>query len=317
MKFGYGLFGSGSPKFVNRDYLVSLTQRAEALGFDSIWIGDRIIEPLELRSLHPLIPGGRLALGGDPEDNAIDPLIGLAFLGGLTQKIRLGTSVLVLPNRHPLLMAKMVTVLDYLTEGRVILGVSTGWMEEEFQVLDTPPFAERGAVTDEVIQFFKAVCTQDMPAFHGKFFGLSGVTVYPKPVQRPHPPIWIGGHSRAALRRAAVLGDGWHPTGISAEEVARGKAVIDEVCQGVGRDPAAVEIGIKCNVDLRESAIRQDGRAPFSGSLEQLREDVYRFQEAGATYLSFRPAVGTPAVEQLDETYRYLELLARLKDEFE
>lgn len=316
MKFGWGLYGTGGPKFVNIDLLVAVAQRADALGFDSLWTGDRVVMPIHFTSLHPLIAGGRIPIGGEPEDNAMEPLCFLAYLGAMTNHIRLGTSVLVLPYRHPVLMSKMVATLDYLIGGRVLLGVSVGWMEEEFNLLGSPLFSARGAVTDEVIQVFKAMCTQDEPVFNGKFFSVSGITAYPKPAQRPHPPIWIGGHSKAALRRTARLGDAWHPIGLGAEEVARGKATLETLCQEVGRDPASVEIGVKCNLDLHDKPSTVNNRPPFSGNVDQIKEDVNRFKDIGVHSLSFRPAVGTRAVEDLSEILRWLETMALVKEEF-
>ena len=140
----------------------------------------------------------------------------LAFLAGQTSRIGLGTSVMIVPHRNPLVAAKSIATLDVLSGGRVILGVGVGWLREEFEVLDLPPFDERGAVTDEYLRAFIELWTSDNPSFHGKYVQFDDISFLPKPVQKPHPPIWIGGESRPAIRRAAQLGNGWHPLGVNS-----------------------------------------------------------------------------------------------------
>ena len=299
MEFGIAVYWSGDPQLANREVLIETARRSESLGFDYLVVGDHVVMPVEVAPRYPYSPDGKFS--ASLRDNILEPLTALAYMGGATSRVRLAVSVLILPYRHPVLMAKMVTTLDHLTGGRVDLGVGVGWMEEEFRALGSPPFADRGRVADEVLQVFKAICTQDEPNFEGKFFRVSGVTVYPKPVQKPHPPIWVGGNSAAALRRVARLGNGWEATALTPEQVAQGKASLEEFCREVGRDPLTVRLSVRLAVRLREGGT----------SLDRFREDVRRYQEVGVSVVHIRPVAETP-----QQLYQDLEQLARLREEF-
>jgi probable F420-dependent oxidoreductase len=192
--------------------LRKLTQQAEAVGFDAVWFADHIVIPRQVQSLYPYAADG--ASPFDPDQPFYEPLSVLNFLAGCTQRIRLGTHVLIIPYRHPVFTAKILATLDVLSGGRLMLGIGVGWMEEEFQALGVSTYAERGAVTNEYLRLFKELWTKDRPHFQGKYCQVWDIGFYPKPVQKPHPPIWIGGHSTPALRRAATLGDGWMPIGL-------------------------------------------------------------------------------------------------------
>ncbi len=192
--------------------LRTLAQRAEDLGFDSVWVSDHVILPRAVDSFYPYAADGVATF--TPDQPYYDPIATLNFLAGCTHRIRLGTHVLILPYRNPVVTAKMLATLDVLSNGRLILGVGVGWMEEEFQALDLDNFAQRGAVSNEYIRLFKELWTKEEPEFHGEFYNVSGAGFLPKPVQKPHPPIWVGGHTGPALRRAAELADGWMPIGL-------------------------------------------------------------------------------------------------------
>ncbi len=192
--------------------LRSLAQRAEDLGYDSVWVSDHIILPRQVGSFYPYAADGVATFR--PDEPYYEPLAALNFLAGCTQRVRLGTHVLILPYRNPVLTAKMLATLDVLSGGRVILGAGVGWMEEEFLALGLDTYHQRGAVTDEYIELYKELWTKDEPVFEGKYYQLSGSGFQPKPVQSPHPPIWIGGHTGPAIRRAAKYGDGWMPIGL-------------------------------------------------------------------------------------------------------
>ena len=192
--------------------LRTLAQSAETVGFDSVWFADHIVIPRRVQALYPYADDN--ASPFDPDQPFYEPLSALNFLAGFTHRIRLGTHVLIIPYRPPILTAKILATLDALSGGRLILGAGVGWMAEEFEILDAPPYSERGAVTNEYLRLFKALWTQDQPEFQGRYCHVSDVGFSPKPAQRPHPPIWIGGHSAPALRRVAELGDGWMPIGL-------------------------------------------------------------------------------------------------------
>ena len=190
-------FGTSVPTrgpLASPENLRSLAQRAEDLGFDHIWVSDHVILPREVDSFYPYASDGVATFL--PDEPYYEPLAALNFLAGCTQRVRLGTHVLILPYRNPVLTAKMIATLDVLSGGRVILGAGVGWMEEEFQALGLDTYKQRGAVTDEFIELYKELWTKDEPSFHGEHYQISGSGFAPKPVQKPHPPIWIGGTHR-------------------------------------------------------------------------------------------------------------------------
>lgn len=314
MEFGLALFGSGSPSMANPEILAATAQRAESLGIDSVWIGDHVVMPVETKSRYPYSQDGKF--GVSSKDNILEPIIALSFVGGMTSRIRLGFSVLILPYRHPVLMAKMVSNLDYMTGGRVELGVGVGWLEEEFRALGSPPFQDRGVVTDEAIQIFKAVCAQSEPTFHGKFFRIEATAVYPKSVQQPHPPIWVGGNTEPALRRVVRVGNGWQATALTPEQMTEGKAFLNRLCNENKRDLSEIKLGIRLNVKIQDTLVPDDQRMPHvvsmqSGTLTQLRDDLHRYQEIGVSSVVLRLVVQTP-----EEAYEQMDAIAALKSEF-
>ena len=216
----------------------------------------------------------------------------LTFLAGITTNIRLVPSVMIVPYRNPLLAAKILATLDVLSNGRLTLGVGVGWMEEEFLALNAPPFAERGAVTDEYMMAFKELWTSDNPTFNGKYYQFSDIRFLPHPVQKPHPPIWVGGQSRRAIRRAAQLGNGWHPVGaipaapLEPEELAQGIVALNRYAERAGRDPGEMEVAMKA--PLYDPGTNPGGvRRRFSGETEQILQDVQTYSDVGVTHTIF------------------------------
>jgi probable F420-dependent oxidoreductase len=263
--------------------LRTLAQRAESLGFDSVWVSDHIILPRKVDSFYPYAADGVATF--QPDEDYYEPLAALNFLAGCTQKIRLGTHVLILPYRNPVVTAKMLSTLDVLSGGRVILGAGVGWMEEEFQALGLDTYAQRGAVTDEYIQLFKELWTKDDPVFHGEHYQLSGTGFMPKPVQKPHPPIWIGGHTNPAIRRAAKYGDGWMPIGLrppailEPEELAEKIARLRRLTVRAGRAEDAVSLCFSTGVTFDDSPGAT--RRMMSGRAEQIAADLRQYQDLG------------------------------------
>ena len=216
----------------------------------------------------------------------------LSFLAGCTQRIKLGTSVLVLPYREPILTAKMVATLDYMSGGRIMLGVGVGWMKEEFELLGLDTFHERGKVTDEYLRIYKELWTQEDPEYQGTYSQFSGIKFYPKPVQKPHPPIWVGGNTVAAIGRAARLGDGWLPIGaeMDLETMAGHIQRLRDMTEQAGRPRDAVDVaksmplGDASNeeVSAQIRSFQQIGVQHFminmgSASRDQLLENMERF----------------------------------------
>ena len=279
-------FGTSMPSrgdMASPENLRTLAQRAESLGFDSVWVSDHIILPRKVDSFYPYAADGVATFR--PDEDYYDPLATLNFLAGCTQKIRLGTHVLILPYRNPVLTAKMLSTLDVLSGGRVILGAGVGWMEEEFQALGLDTYAQRGAVTDEYIQLFKELWTKDNPEFHGEHYQLSESGFKPKPVQKPHPPIWIGGHTNPAIRRAAKYGDGWMPIGLrppailEPEELAEKIARLRRLTVRAGRPEDAVSLCFSTGVAFDDSPGAT--RRMMSGRAEQIAADLRQYQDLG------------------------------------
>ena len=181
--------------------IASLTQTVEEVGYDTLMVSDHVVMPTELRSRYPYNSSGIPSFNA--EHDILEPFTLLSFLAGITQRVRLGISVQVLPYRHPVLNTKMITTLDVLSQGRIIVGAGVGWMEEEFEATGGD-YANRGSVTDEHIQLFKLLCTEEEPVFHGQHYHLEGFKMKPKPIQKPHPPIWVGGTTGPGKRRAAA-----------------------------------------------------------------------------------------------------------------
>ena len=291
MQFGFYLPNSGEG--AQPDALASIAQAGDRLGFRCMVAPDHILQPRTVNSRYPYsVTGDILAGGNSGQGEWPEQVTTLAFLAGITRNIRLVTSVMIIPYRNPLLTAKMLATLDVLSKGRLVLGAGVGWMEEEFELLHAPPFAERGAVTDEYLRAFIELWTSDDPVFKGKYVSFSDITFLPKPAQKPHPPIWIGGQSRRAIRRAAELGDAWHPVGaipaapLEPEELAENLATLRRYAERAGRDPDEIEVSMKA--PLYDAATDAGGvRRRFSGSPEDVLEDIHAYAEAGATNLIF------------------------------
>ncbi len=194
-----GLFGINLGPLGEVDAMVQVAQAAEAAGLESVWTGEHVVLP------DPQIPPSP----SGPQVPFLDPAIALATIAAATERIRLGTGIIILPQRNPLVLAKELASLDVVSKGRLIFGLGAGYLEPEFRALGAP-FEERGAVTDEAIDVLKALWTMESPEYNGTHFRFSGIDAQPRPVQKPHPPIVIGGMSKPAARRAALRGNGWY-----------------------------------------------------------------------------------------------------------
>ncbi len=289
MRFGFYLPNSGPN--ARPEPLATIARKGDELGYYCMVAGDHILVPREVASPYPYTADGRFHGGGAAE--YLEQLTLLTFLAGITSQIRLVPSVMIVPYRNPLLAAKILATLDVLSRGRLILGVGVGWMEEEFQALDAPPFAERGAVTNEYLEAFKELWTSDNPTFAGKYCHFSELHFLPKPAQKPHPPIWVGGQSRAALRRAARLGNGWHPVGaipaapLEPEELARDIARLHRYAEDAGRDPAELEVSMKAPLYDADTAAAGASRRRFSGEPEQILQDIRTYADSGVSCIIF------------------------------
>ena len=288
MRYGFYLPTRGAT--ATREALEALVQRGEAFGFHSVMIADHIVFPTEVTSKYPYTVSGEFPGGGD----VLEQLALMAFVAGVTRRLRLVSSVMILPYRNPVMTAKSLATIDVLSGGRVTVGVGVGWLREEFEALGASSFDRRGAVSDEYLQIFKALWTRSPASFSGEFYRFESLRCLPQPVQKPHPPIWIGGHSHAALRRAARYGDGWHPVGANAAVPLRPpelRALLDELTrltEAERRDPAGLTISFKAPVyDPESPVLGGSERRPFSGSAEQVLEDVDTYARLGVSELIF------------------------------
>jgi probable F420-dependent oxidoreductase len=292
MRYGFYLPTRGQTAMP--EALEALVQRAEALGFDSVVIADHIVFPVEIHSKYPYTVSGAFPGHGD----ALDQLALMAFVAAKTTTLRLITSVMILPHRNPVVTAKFLATVDVLSQGRVTVGVGVGWLREEFEALQAPDFDRRGAASNEYIEIFKTLWTQDPATFAGEFYQFKAIRCLPHPVQKPHPPIWIGGHSRAALRRVARYGDGWHPVGANPavplwpQELQASLAQLKQLTEAAGRDFDALTLSYKAPLyDVTQSGAveKQVGmeRRPFSGTTEQVVADIMAFAQVGVSELIF------------------------------
>src|SRR5262249_5396664 len=221
------------------DNLSHLARTAEATGFESIWTVEHVVVPVDYKSAYPYSPSGKMPA---PDNIPIpDPILPLAYAAAVTKTLRLGTGVVILPQRHPAHVAKEMATLDLLSGGRAMLGIGSGWLQEEFAVVGVP-FHERGARTNEAIRAIRSLWKDSHEGFDGKFFKWGRVESNPKPVQRPGVPIIVGGHADAAARRAARYGDGFFPARGELDTLKHALAVLREECGKIGRRPEDIEI---------------------------------------------------------------------------
>lgn len=291
--------------------VVELARRAEALGYDSIVVTDHIVIPRRIESRYPYNRTGRLFVPADAD--YLEPLSMLCFLAGATRTIRFGPSVLVLPYRNPVLTAKMLATVDVLSGGRLLVGVGAGWLAEEFAAVGAPPFAARGAVTDEWIEIFLALWTEDAPVFEGRFYRVRDVGCFPKPVQKPHPPIFVGGNSRPAIRRAARYGQSWHAFRVPPPALPPLVGYLEEQLRAHGRPREACGVSVRYGVRVvgpRGDAARREPEEPgrvFVGTAAQVAEELKPVMELGPTHAIFDCRTGSFA--------EVLETMERLADE--
>jgi probable F420-dependent oxidoreductase len=277
------LFGVGIPHrgpLARADAIRAVAAAAESLGFGYLTVSDHIFVPRKIASTYPYSETGEFP--GSSTGESMEQFSLLAWLAGVTTRPRLLTSVTVLPHRRPEFMAKAIATIDQLSGGRVTMGCGVGWMREEFEAIGAPPFDERGKVADEYIAAMKAIWTEKEPAYHGRFVDFADVDVEPRPRQEPHPPIWIGGESPAARRRAVRLADGWYPFGSNPRfrfdtlaTFEAGLADVRRLCEAAGRDPATLAVAY--NAPFHDETRREHkdgGRLMLTGSAGERTEDI-------------------------------------------
>jgi probable F420-dependent oxidoreductase len=231
MKFG--LFGINMNTCSNPEVAARVAQAAEAAGFESVWTGEHVVLP------DPQVPPSPLP----PHSPLLDPTVALAFVAAHTKKVKLGTGIIILPQRNPLVLAKELASVDIVSGGRLIFGLGIGYLKPEFDALGIP-FDQKGPRSMEYLEAMKAVWTQEQPAYQGRFVSFSGIQAKPQPVQKPHPPVVIGGHTTEAFRRAVQHGNGWYGFALDLDAMAKCIAGLKEAAKAVKRPGSLGELEI-------------------------------------------------------------------------
>ena len=276
------------------DTIARLAVEGEAIGYDYAAVSDHLVEPIDIHARYPYSESGEFprASRGDRHEQ----LTAVTYLAAKTSRLRFLTSVMVVPHRPAVLTAKILSTIDVLSAGRLFVGIGAGWLKEEFEAIEAPNFAERGVVTDEYLQAFRELWTAPEPRFEGRFVKFAGILFAPKPVQKPHPPIWVGGESGAAMRRAARLGDGWYPIGgnpryplntLSRYQAASGR--LRKLTKEAGRDPSSVALAYRVHRHgtLVDAKADNNERQLFSGTNADIAEDLRALRELGVAAVDF------------------------------
>ncbi len=229
------------------EYASGIARVAEEAGCDSLWAVEHVVVPASYTSRYPYSPDGKMGLTGD--EAIPDPLDWLAFVAGRTEKLRLATGMIILPEHNPVILAKRLATIDVLSGGRLMIGIGVGWLREEAEAVGVP-FAERGARADEYIEVMRALWREGPASYHGRFFDFEEMKSHPKPVQTGGVPILVGGSSQAAARRAGRLGDGFFPLGLSPENLAPALELMRDEAVAAGRDPDDIEVTVNATKKL-------------------------------------------------------------------
>jgi probable F420-dependent oxidoreductase len=277
MRLGFGLPQTGQAG--GPDGVSSVARRAEQLGFDSLWVFDRLLYPVKPQTPYPAGDGSL----PDLYKRVLDPVETLTFVAGQTSKVALGTSVLNLPWYNPVLLARRLTTLDVLSSGRLRVGFGIGWSEDEYAAAGVP-WKERGRRADEGLSAIKAIWTKNPVEVAGSGFKVANSYFDLKPVQKPHPPIYMAAYTPAAMNRVAREANGWFPVGIPLAAVGPMFASMKTMVKEAGRNPEAFELIVRGNLELTNSPISKD-RPNFAGTLEQIAEDIEATKKLGASEL--------------------------------
>ncbi len=310
-----GCSAPSSGPLTDPDSVARIATEAEMLGFDYVTVSDHLVIPTDIDSRYPYSDSGEFPSGARVDRH--EQLMEAMFIAAKTSKLRIVTSVMVVPHRPAVLTAKLLATLDVLSKGRLTLGIGAGWMREEFEAVGTPPFEERGAVTDEYMAACKALWEQDEPRFAGKYAKFSGVLFQPKPVQKPIP-IWVGGESNPALRRTARYGDAWYPIGTNPQfpmdTLRRYKAGVEKLrglVEKAGRDPHSVALAyrVSSNPEAQPKGTVDGERKLFTGGFADYAGDIRALAEAGVSAFDFGLFAPTLAAT-LDNMRRFRDEVA-------
>ena len=284
--------------------LIRVARHAEELGYDSVWVLERLLWPLAPKEPYPATPDGSLP---EPYQIVFDPIETLAFVAAHTQKVQLGTSVLVLPYHSPIQLARRLATLDVLSGGRALVGVGAGWSRDEFEAVGTP-FERRGARCDEILEAMIELWTSDPVKFDGKFYHIPESKVGPKPIQKPHPPVYVAGFGQYTFDRAVRFGSGWNPSGIPSFDWLEGMInQFRQTAERAGRGNMEVVLRAFTMVSKQSPG---GERSPMIGTIEEIREDTGRLRDMGVTHLIHSPpAIGFDPRASIDDMLAVMERL--------
>lgn len=303
MRLGFSLPQCGD--VASPESIRTIACEAEALGYDSLWVLDRLLYPVSPKTPYRVTPDGSLP---PAYERTLDPLGALAFAAACTSVIGLGTSVLILPFYNPVLLARQLTSIDVLSGGRLIVGLGTGWSQDEYEAAGSE-WKSRGARTSEALDVLRKMWTEETPEHHGTYYSLPKTILRLKPVQKPHPPIYLAAFTGATMKRVAERADGWNP---AALPIPRMKAMFDDICamaRAAGRDPARLKLVVRAYLTISVAPLGAD-RGPFVGSFEQICDDISATRDVGAHELFFDPQF-SPG---LDNIPAQIALMRRLRD---
>ncbi|MBF6590536.1 MAG: LLM class F420-dependent oxidoreductase [Ktedonobacterales bacterium] len=286
MSMRFGVFLPISGRAAGPDTLREAAQSAETQGFDAVWSADRVVTPWTITTPYPYAENHEFIV--PPDRPFLDSLTCLAFLAGCTERITLGISVLVLPYRHPLYWARVAASIEQLSRGRLIMGVGVGWMAEEFAAQGVP-FADRGRMTDEQLEIVTRLWSEEHISYDGRFYQFADVAFYPKPLQQPRIPLWVGGEGTAAQRRTATYGDAWFPyfVEITPAELRAGYEQTLRLARAGGRDPDQIQLACCRPIEVTRASVPQDARH-LRGTPEQLVEALSSYRAIGVTHLALQ-----------------------------
>ena len=319
MQFGFSIPNRGA--LADASCIRAMAEFGERLGYDCVAVPDQVVTPRDYASKYPYAEDGKLPGSGTGE--SLENFAVMAFLIGITNRLKLLSSVIVLPRRPAVLTAKALATMDVMSDGRLIVGCGAGWFREEFEALGAPPHEARGRVTDETLEAFRELWTSDEPWFHGEFVRFENIIFEPKPVQQPGPPIWIGGEGAAALRRVVKLGDGWYPIGtnprhpLDTEPRFRGGVErLKTLSEEYGRDPTTISIAFWAHrYGLGDPVVSDDGnRRLFTGSADDIKGDIAALDGLGVGMIVFNfLAPGLSQEEILERMEIYAKDILGLK----
>lgn len=279
--------------------IAGFARTCESLGVHSLWVSDHVCWPADIRSRYPYTEDG--SFPASPGMGWLDPIGTLTFIAGCTQRVRLGTTVLILPYRPPVATAKQLATLDVVSGGRLILGVGVGWMAEEAAVLGMP-WDHRGARADEQLEIFARLFADETPSYDGEYYNFPSVGFEPKPIQQPLP-VWVGGATPAAFRRAARFGHGFHAAFQPLAVVEREWAAVRTECEALGRDPAELTLSLRLYLDPE---CRMEPEKSIAGGPAEMRDRLAALRAAGVSHVVLDPVARGGVAGRLDAVRAFM-----------